>query len=70
MLTSDASGNGTWQSVAYTETDPEIGANTTNYVSKWNGSALVTSAVYESGGNVGIGTISPGNKLEITQGTV
>jgi len=39
---------------------------TTNYMSKWNGSGFVNSAVFESGGNVGIGTASPNAKLEVT----
>ncbi|MBI5664778.1 MAG: hypothetical protein HZC49_06795 [Nitrospirae bacterium] len=45
------------------ETDPEVGGNTTNYVPKWNGSALVTGSIYDNG-NVGIGTI-PSQKLHI-----
>ena len=54
--------NGTstsWVSVVMTESDPKVGANTTNYLSKWNGSALVTSGIYESGGSMGVGTSSP-----------
>ena len=35
--------------------DPEVGANTLNYLSKWNGSALVAGTIYDST-NVGIGT--------------
>lgn len=46
------------------ETDPEVGSNTTNYVPKWNGSALVTGTIYDNG-NVGIGTTSPGAKLDV-----
>ncbi|MBX3040161.1 MAG: hypothetical protein KF789_05555, partial [Bdellovibrionaceae bacterium] len=53
------------QAPAITETDPQVGANTTNYLSKWDGSALVTSGVFESGGNVGIGTMSPNFSLEV-----
>ena len=41
---------------------------TTNYLSKWNGSKLVNSAIYESGGNVGIGTEIPNATLQ-TKGT-
>jgi len=40
------------------ETDPQVGSNTTNYVPKWNGSALVTGTIYDNG-SVGIGTTSP-----------
>ena len=56
--------NGTTTSWA-SETDPSVGANTTNYLSKWNGSALVASTVIDSGGNIGIGTSSPTFKLSV-----
>lgn len=38
------------------ESDPQVGANTTNYLAKWDGSALVTSGVIDNAGNIGIGT--------------
>jgi hypothetical protein len=66
VLTSDASGLASWTNVAYTESDPQVGANTTNYVSKWNGSSLVTSQLFDNGMNVGIGTSTPGAPLEIS----
>ena len=49
------------------EDDPEVGANTTNYLPKWDGSALVqSSSVFEDGnGNVGIGTSTPDGPLEV-----
>jgi hypothetical protein len=43
---------------SYTETDPQVGVNTTNYLSKWNGSALVTGSVYDNG-NIAIGVSDP-----------
>lgn len=46
------------------ESDPQVGANSTNALSKWDGSALVASGVYESGGNVGVGTASPSYLFE------
>jgi hypothetical protein len=46
------------------ESDPQVGVNTTNYLSKWNGSALVTSTIFDNG-NIGIGTSSPSAKLTI-----
>ncbi len=49
---------------SYTETDPEVGANTNNYLSKWDGTSLVTSSVYDNG-NVGIGTTITDAKLQI-----
>ncbi|MCB9336652.1 MAG: tail fiber domain-containing protein [Lewinellaceae bacterium] len=52
------------------ETDPQVGTNTTNYLPKWNGSALVaSSSVFENGSsNVGIGTTTPASKLDVEGG--
>jgi hypothetical protein len=47
-----------------TETDPQVGANTSNYVPKWNGLALVTGTIFDNG-NVGIGRSSPSAKLDV-----
>jgi len=49
---------------SFSETDPEIGANTTNYLAKWNGSALVAGSVFDNG-NVGIGTTNPTQMLDV-----
>ena len=48
-----------------TGTTSQIGTNTTNYLSKWNGTALVSSNVFENGTNIGIGTDNPVAKLNI-----
>ncbi|MCP4682895.1 MAG: hypothetical protein GY864_11225 [Desulfobacterales bacterium] len=51
------------------ETDPQVGPNTDNYVPKWNGTALVDSAIYDDNAtNVGIGTTNPQGKLHVTDG--
>ena len=47
-----------------TESDPQVGSNTTNYLPKWDGSALVTGTIYDDG-NVGVGTTSPDYKLHV-----
>lgn len=36
------------------ETDPEVGANTTNYVPRWDGSVLVTGSIADDGANAGV----------------
>lgn len=43
---------------SFTETDPQVGTNTTNYLSRWNGTALVKSSVFDNG-MIGIGTNEP-----------
>ncbi len=49
-----------------TELDPQVGNNLTNYVPKWNGTALVSGKIFESdNGNIGIGTTEPGAKLDV-----
>jgi hypothetical protein len=55
LLQSDAQGNASWVTYPINELDPKVGANTTNFLSKWNGSQLVTAAVRDDNGNVGIG---------------
>jgi|GEM_PF-2155838 len=52
-------------SVVLSEIDPKVGANSLNVLSKWNGTALVASGIHEVGGNVGIGTASPGARLDV-----
>jgi hypothetical protein len=49
----------------YYESDPQIGSMTTNYLSKWNGSSLVSSQIVDNGTNIGIGVPSPTVKLEV-----
>ncbi len=39
---------------------------TTNYLTKWNGTTLVNSSLFDSGTNVGIGTASPSAKLHVS----
>ena len=37
-----------------------------NYVTKWTGSTLANSLIFDSGTNVGIGTITPSSKLDVS----
>lgn len=46
------------------ETDPEVGTNSLNYLSKWDGTSLVSSSVFDNG-RIGIGTTTPFRKLHI-----
>ncbi|MBU0765367.1 MAG: DUF1566 domain-containing protein [Bacteroidetes bacterium] len=46
------------------ESDPQVGANTTNYLSKWDGTALVTSSIFDNG-KVGIGVANGTFPLEV-----
>lgn len=43
---------------------------TTNYLPKWNGTGFVNSTVFESSGNVGIGTANPQNKIHLNSGSM
>ena len=38
---------------------------TTNYLTKWNGTTIVNSSIFDNGTNVGIGTTSPAYKLDV-----
>lgn len=51
--------------VTLSESDPKVGANTTNSLSKWNGSALVASGIFDDGTSVGIGTVTPSERFEV-----
>ncbi len=43
------------------------GSGTSGYIAKWtSGSAIGSSAIYQSGSNVGIGTTLPGKKLDVS----
>ena len=47
------------------------GSGSANYIPKWTGStSLGNSAIYQSGSNIGIGTASPNNKLEVQNGAI
>jgi len=54
-------------SMIASSTSSVSGSGTTNYLSKWTGgTALGNSVIYETGGNIGIGTTTPNQKLEIS----
>ncbi|MEQ1743802.1 MAG: tail fiber domain-containing protein [Saprospiraceae bacterium] len=73
VLQSDASGNATWVAptgLSVTETDPQVSSSATNYVPKWNGTALTDGLLFDNGTNIGIGTTSPGALLDIQAATL
>ena len=48
-----------------------LSGGSTNYVARWASSTtLTTGSVFDNGTNVGIGTITPGNKLDVWGGNV
>ena len=47
------------------EDDPQVGANTVNFLAKWDGFALVTSSIFDDGTRVGIGTTTPAARLDV-----
>jgi hypothetical protein len=53
-------------SAVYSMRTDEVGANTTGYVPRWDGLALVSGTIYDDGANVGIGTNNPTAKLEVS----
>ncbi|MBN2699789.1 MAG: DUF1566 domain-containing protein [Bacteroidales bacterium] len=52
---------------SYTETDPKILSDSLNMVPRWNGSAYVDGIIYDNGSKIGIGTITPAYKLEVSE---
>ncbi|MES2645270.1 MAG: tail fiber domain-containing protein [Bacteroidota bacterium] len=68
VLLSDLSGNASWNALSSWESDPQVGTIATNYHPKWNGSALVTSTIYEDVNGLGIGTAAPLYPLDVISG--
>lgn len=58
-----------WNAKVSSETDSKVGSLTANIVPKWGVSTLVNGSIYDTGGNVGIGTSSPNVPLQVRSGT-
>ncbi|MBK7679651.1 MAG: hypothetical protein WBA96_11150 [Chitinophagaceae bacterium] len=59
ILQSDAAGNASWvnsTSLSITESDPKIQSTLTNYIPRWNGTALTNGVIQDNATGVGIGT--------------
>ncbi|MDO8592074.1 MAG: hypothetical protein Q7R60_04130, partial [bacterium] len=72
VLTTDASGVGTWQTLG-AGGGVVSGTGTQNYVSKFNnagGTTIGNSLIFDNGTNVGIGTASPEQKLHVSGGNI
>lgn len=66
VLTSDANGVGTWQPISGGSGGGFGGSGTVNFIPKFTDSnALGDSVICEVNDNIGIGTTSPTNKLEV-----
>jgi len=67
VLTSDASGNATWQVLGGGGLGAVTGSGTLNYIPKWtpNGTTLGNSLIFDDGTNVGIGTTTPSYILDV-----
>jgi len=62
----DSNGNRVCMSVDTNPNDDVTGSGTAGYIAKWtSNNAIGNSVIYESGGNIGIGTTSPGAKLDV-----
>lgn len=68
-LTGSLFGTSSWASNALTSSN--IQGGTANYIPLWNtATSLSSSAIYQSTGNVGIGTTTPNAKLDVNGNTV
>ena len=69
--TASAANRGALNAADWTTFNDKIGGSgTINYVPKFSATKTLTdSSIFDNGTNVGIGTASPANKLEIKQGT-
>ena len=63
FLTTDGNGVASW--ITNMENDPEINVDSLNIVPRWNGSNLVNGIILDNGTNVGIGIMSPEEKLDV-----
>lgn len=68
ILQTNGAGTSNWvdaTSLTISESDPQVSSTTSNMVPKWNGTSLTDGIVYDNGTNIGIGTTSPGSRLEV-----
>ncbi len=65
VLTSDATGNATWNTLA--SVGAVSGTGTLNFMTKWtpDGSTIGNSQLFDNGTNIGLGTLTPNARLDI-----
>jgi hypothetical protein len=54
-----------WYITSASETDPQVWANTTNYIPKWNWSSLVSWLLFDNATNVWVWTVTPNRRLDV-----
>jgi hypothetical protein len=59
-------GNATWGTIGAGGVAPICGSPSANYVQKWTGTNLCNSIIFDNGTNVGIGTATPAQKLDVS----
>jgi Chaperone of endosialidase len=59
ILKSDAVGEAIWTDISTIEVDPSVGTISNNILSKWNGTQLISSTIFDNGTRIGIGTTNP-----------
>lgn len=78
IITQDASNRfvtdtekATWNAKQSALTNPITGTGTTNYLSKFTGTGVISnSLIFDNGTNVGIGTTNPNSKFELGSGQI
>ncbi len=68
VLISDATGNATWQAVG--GSGAVTGSGTLDFIPKWtpSGSQLGNSLLFDNGTNVGLGTVTPTHRFNVSHG--
>ena len=72
LLQSDTNGDARWvnaNTLAITESDPQVTSTTTGRVPRWVGTTLLDGAIFDTGTSIGIGNTAPAGALDVTSTT-